>query len=146
MHTGYRWYLVARDVARDDWRTFRVDRISEPPADRRPLTCRTTHPGRRVVRGPRGHPAPYRYQARVVIHAPAAVVAERVTPTTGMLEAAGPDRCLLTSGADSLEAIVLHLADLGHDFTILEPPGLLTVVRDLAARLSRAATPPRPAP
>ena len=138
VHTGYRWYLVARDVTRDDWRSFRVDRISEP----------RLAGGRFVPRDPPGAAsfvaravttAPYRYQARVVIHAPAEVVAERVTPTTGMLEAAGPDRCLLTSGAESLEAIALHLADLGHDFTILEPPGLLTVVRDLAARLTRAA-------
>ncbi|MGH3407433.1 MAG: helix-turn-helix transcriptional regulator [Streptosporangiaceae bacterium] len=138
VHTGYRWYLVARDIARDDWRSFRVDRIAEP---------RLT--GARFV--PRDPPdaasfvaravttAPYRYQARVVIHAAAAIVAERVTPTTGMLEAAGPDRCLLTTGADSLAAIALHLAELGHDFTILEPPGLLTVARDLAARLTRAS-------
>ena len=89
VHTGYRWYLVARDVARDDWRTFRVDRISEP---------RLTG-GRFVPRDPPDAAsfvaravttAPYRYQAKV-IHAQAAVVAERVTPTTGMLEAAGPE-------------------------------------------------------
>jgi predicted DNA-binding transcriptional regulator YafY len=27
VHTGRRWYLVAWDAAREDWRTFRVDRI-----------------------------------------------------------------------------------------------------------------------
>src|SRR5580658_4712776 len=27
VQAGYRWYLVARDIDRDDWRTFRVDRI-----------------------------------------------------------------------------------------------------------------------
>jgi predicted DNA-binding transcriptional regulator YafY len=30
VQAGYRWYLVARDVNRDDWRTFRADRISDP--------------------------------------------------------------------------------------------------------------------
>ena len=69
VQAGYRWYLVARDVDRDDWRTFRVDRIDAP---------RLT--GVRFV--PRDPPdaasfvatavttAPYRYQARVLLHAP----------------------------------------------------------------------------
>ncbi|WP_449482531.1 helix-turn-helix transcriptional regulator [Streptomyces avidinii] len=30
--TGSRWYLVAYDMERGDWRTFRVDRVSEPCA------------------------------------------------------------------------------------------------------------------
>ncbi len=39
---GRRWYLVAWDVRRSDWRTFRVDRMSEPALagarfERRPL-------------------------------------------------------------------------------------------------------------
>ena len=32
VHTGRRWYLVAFDLDRDDWRTFRLDRVSEPLA------------------------------------------------------------------------------------------------------------------
>ena len=145
VHTGYRWYLVARDTTRDAYRTFRADRITNP-----------TPTGTRFV--PRDPPdaatfvahavttAPYRYQARVLIHAPLSTVAEQVTPTTGILEETGPDQCLITSGADSLEAIALHLAAMGHAFTILDPPELPAVARDLAARLTRAATPPRPAP
>ncbi|MFE1574686.1 helix-turn-helix transcriptional regulator [Streptomyces fradiae] len=30
--TGHRWYLVAYDLEREDWRTFRVDRVDEPYA------------------------------------------------------------------------------------------------------------------
>ena len=30
VHTGRRWYLVAFDLDRDDWRTFRLDRLSDP--------------------------------------------------------------------------------------------------------------------
>ncbi len=30
VYTGRRWYLLARDRDRDDWRTFRADRISPP--------------------------------------------------------------------------------------------------------------------
>jgi len=31
VHTGRRWYLLAFDLDRDDWRTFRVDRIDSAP-------------------------------------------------------------------------------------------------------------------
>ncbi|HEX3490082.1 MAG TPA: YafY family protein [Streptosporangiaceae bacterium] len=145
VHTGYRWYLVARDTARDDWRTFRADRIRDP------------HPaGTRFV--PRNPPdaasfvalavttAPYRHQARVLIHAPVATVAEQITPTTGILEEAGPDQCLLTAGSDSLEAMAFHLAAMPHACTILGPPELIETARAMAARLSRSAELPRPTP
>jgi predicted DNA-binding transcriptional regulator YafY len=31
VHTGRRWYLVAFDTDREDWRTFRVDRLEPAP-------------------------------------------------------------------------------------------------------------------
>lgn len=67
-----------------------------------------------------------------------------MAPTVGVLEAAGSGGCLLTTGPDSLEAIAFHLAELGAEFTILEPPELITRSRVLAALLHRAsaATPP----
>jgi len=141
VHAGYRWYLVARDVGRDDWRTFRADRIGALTAG-----------GARFV--PRNPPdaasfvataittAPYRFRARVIVHAPAPVIAERMPPTVGMLEPADDGRCLLTAGADSLDAISFHLCMLGTDFTVLEPPELIAHIRRLAARLHRAAIPP----
>jgi predicted DNA-binding transcriptional regulator YafY len=140
VHTGRRWYLVARDLDRDDWRTFRVDRIGAP---------RLT--GVRFV--PRDPPdaaafvansvtaAPYRFRARVLMHAPAGVIADRVPPTVGVLKAVDAGTCLLTTGSDSLESIAIHLAWLGADFTVLEPPELIEHVRALADKLHRAADP-----
>jgi predicted DNA-binding transcriptional regulator YafY len=125
-------------VDRGDWRTFRVDRIGPPK-----LT------GIRFV--PRDPPdaaafvansvtaAPYRFRARVLMHAPADVIADRVPPTVGVLEAVDTGACLLTTGADALESIAIHLAWLGADFTVLEPPELIEHVRALAGRLHRAA-------
>jgi predicted DNA-binding transcriptional regulator YafY len=138
VQAGYRWYLVARDIDRDDWRTFRADRIGAP----RPT-------GVRFV--PRDPPdaaafvarsvttAPYRYQARVIVHAPAVAVAALVPPTTGVVETRPDGTSLLTSGSDSLDALAFHLAELGHDFTVLGPPELVSRVAELAGRLSRAA-------
>lgn len=137
VQAGYRWYLVARDLDRDNWRTFRADRIEAPH-----LT------GARFV--PRDPPdaaafvarsvttSPYRYQARVVVAAPVEVVAGLVPPTTGVVEPHPAGGCVLTAGSDSLDAIAFHLAELGHDFTVLEPPELVERVRALADRFGRA--------
>jgi predicted DNA-binding transcriptional regulator YafY len=145
VHTGYRWYLVARDPARDAYRTFRADRITSPrPTGTRFVPRNPPDAASFVARAVTT--APYRYQVRALIHAPLHTVADQVTPTTGILEEAGPGQCLLTAGSDSLEALALHLAEMGHAFTILDPPELPAVARDLAARLTGAATPPRPAP
>jgi predicted DNA-binding transcriptional regulator YafY len=138
VQAGYRWYLVARDVDSTDWRTFRLDRIQS-----------LTMTGVRFV--PRDPPdaaafvanaistAPYRYQARVLLHAAVAAIAAELPPTVGIVEAAGDDACLLTTGSDSLDALTFHLGNLGCDFTVLEPPELIERVRTLAARLHRAA-------
>ena len=137
VHTGRRWYLVARDNDRDDWRTFRADRIDDP----RPTGIRFTPrdpPDAAAFVAESVTAAPYRFRTRVQVHAPAHVVAESVPPTTGIVEAVGPDSCLLITGADSLALIVVHLARLGHHFTVLEPPELVEELGMLANRLDTA--------
>jgi predicted DNA-binding transcriptional regulator YafY len=143
VHTGYRWYLVARDTTRDAYRTFRADRIINPaPTGARFIPRDPPDAATFVARAVTT--APYRYQARVLIHAPLSTMAEHITPTTGILEAAGPAQCQLTAGSDSLEALALHLAAMGHAFTILDPPELIGTARTLATRLTRATEPPLP--
>jgi predicted DNA-binding transcriptional regulator YafY len=137
VYTGRRWYLVARDIDRDDWRTFRVDRIADP----RPSTVRfVPHdpPDAAAFVANSVAAAPYRFLARVIVHAPAQEVADRIPPTAGVVEAVDNDRCLLTTGADSVAFIAMHLALLGNAFTVLEPPELVEELRVLAERLSRA--------
>jgi len=137
VQAGYRWYLVARDLGRAEWRTFRADRIGD---------LRLT--GARFV--PRDPPdaaafvaqavttAPYRYQAKILVHAPAAAVAEQIPPSAGVIDPAGPASCVLTSGSDSLDAIAFHVVMMGLRFTVLEPPELIEHVRLLAGRLAAA--------
>jgi predicted DNA-binding transcriptional regulator YafY len=138
VHTAYRWYLVARDIDRDDWRTFRVDRLTAP----------RTVGGRFVPRDPPDAASfvaaaittePYLFRARVLIRAPVAVIAEHLPPTVGVLEAADDASCLLTTGANSLDALVFHLALLDADFTILTPPELIERAQAIATRLHRSA-------
>ncbi|MGH3449081.1 MAG: helix-turn-helix transcriptional regulator, partial [Nocardioidaceae bacterium] len=68
--TGRRWYLVARDVDRADWRSFRIDRMGtvvstglrftpmDPPEDAVAFVSHGVSS------------APYRYQARLRLHLP----------------------------------------------------------------------------
>ncbi len=133
---GYRWYLMAFDDDRDDWRTFRVDRISEPAVVGRFAPRDPPDPASFV--GAAITMAPYRYQARVLLHAPTQALAGRVAPTTGVLTPDGDDRCVLSTGSDSLLAITYHLLALGVEFTVLEPPELIEHLSAIAARVTRA--------
>jgi predicted DNA-binding transcriptional regulator YafY len=137
VHTGRRWYLVARDLSRDDWRTFRVDRIHNPASTGIRFTPHDP-PDAAAFVATSVSVAPYRFQARIRVYATAAVVAEKVTPASGIVEALDAASCLLIIGADSLGAMAMHLALLGPDFVVLEPPSLVAEVGRLAARLTKA--------
>ncbi len=137
VHAGRRWYLVARDRERDAWRTFRADRVEDPrragivftPAD---------PPDAAAFVADAVTTAPYPVRARVLVHAPAAVVAAQVPPSAGVVEAVSADTCLLLTGAHTPGHIALHLALLGHPFTVLEPADLISELAVLAGRLTAA--------
>ena len=140
---GRRWYLVAWDVERDDWRTFRVDRV-EPRTPTGPRFAPREPPDGDVTAyvARRVSAAAWRYRARVTVHAPAAVVVARINPAVGTVEAVDDATCVLDTGADTVESLAVHLGLLGVDFTVLDPPELVAVIRELSARYGRAT--PRP--
>ena len=82
--------------------------------------------------------APYRYQARITLYAPAETAAERIPPTVGVIEAVDPHTCLLHTGANSLDVLAIYVALFGFRFRIHQPPELIAHIRDLAARLTDA--------
>ncbi len=136
VHTGRRWYLVARDRQQDDWRSFRVDRISEPRATGIRFTPHNP-PDPAAFVAEAITTAPYRFQARIRISAPAHIVGARIPATVGVVEAIDDSSCLLTTGANTLTYLAVHLAALGPDFTVLEPPELVDELKTLAGRLTR---------
>jgi predicted DNA-binding transcriptional regulator YafY len=139
VHTGRRWYLVAWDVGRQDWRTFRVDRIESRPSTDRRFVPRDPPEGDLVAYVSRALSAARdRYRARVILHAPLEAVAERVPPTVGALEAIDAHTCLLQTGSDWLGGLAVYIADIGVDFEVLDPPELIDRVRTLADRFGRA--------
>jgi predicted DNA-binding transcriptional regulator YafY len=139
VHTGRRWYLIAWDLERADWRTYRMDRLAP-----------------RIPTGPRFTPreapdldlaaylsrgvttAAYRYQARVTVHIAAEVAAERIPPTVGVIESVDRHTCILHTGSNSLDELTLYLGLFDLPFTVHEPPELIAHIRDLATRLTDA--------
>jgi predicted DNA-binding transcriptional regulator YafY len=140
VNLGRRWYLVAWDVDREDWRTFRVDRI-EPrlSTDRRftPRKLPQRDIGAYVAAAVSA--ARDRYQAEVILRAPLAEVAKRVPPSHGTLEEIDEHTCVLRTGAHWLGGLAVYVAMIGVDFEIVEPPELVEHVRVLSERFRRAA-------
>jgi predicted DNA-binding transcriptional regulator YafY len=134
-----RWYLVAWDMDRDDWRTFRVDRI-EPRTPTGPrFTPRALPPdpeiAAQVARGV--GEATWRYRARVIVHAPAAHVRGRL-PIPVEVQSLNEDRCAFEPGSDYPEMLALYLGMLDADFTIADSPELVDALRKLTRRYQRA--------
>jgi predicted DNA-binding transcriptional regulator YafY len=137
---GRRWYLVAWDVEREDWRTFRVDRLDEPQPTAVRFAERPLPAGDAAAFVAAAVQVPFeKHRAVVRLHAPLETVAEHLPPWGGVLEAAGPDACILRTAAESLEWAALLVGILGVDFEVLEPDGLRDSVRVLGERLARAA-------
>lgn len=133
--------MVAFDLERADWRTFRVDRL-HPRTPTGPRFIPRELPEEAVdqVRGGVSSAA-WRYKTRVVVHAPAERLAERINAAIGVITPVDDTRCLLDTGADSIEALAVHLGLLGADFTVTEPAELVELVRALAGRYHRATGP-----
>lgn len=137
---GRRWYLIAYDLERADWRTFRVDRMNPP---RQPTGPRFTprelpdadlasYVSRRVSA------AAWRHRARVTVHASAAEVVDRINPAVGVVTAVDDRTCVLETGSDTIESLAVHLGLLGRDFEVVDPPELMAHLQELAARYQRA--------
>jgi predicted DNA-binding transcriptional regulator YafY len=134
-----RWYLVAWDMDRAAWRTFRVDRI-EPRTPTGPrFTPRALPPDRelaaQVARGV--GEATWRYRARVIVHAPAAYVRGRL-PFPAQVQPLAEDRCVFEPGSDHPEMLALYLGMLDADFTVVDSPELVRALRKLTGRFQRA--------
>ncbi|CAM2890974.1 YafY family protein [Saccharomonospora xinjiangensis] len=133
--TGRRWYLMAWDLDRDDWRTFRLDRMRRVAATTWRFRPREhPDPVDHVQRSVTG--TPYRYLARVRLHAQAQRVRELMPPQVGRVEEDRDGWCVLVVGADDPDWLAAQLARLDLEAEVLGPPE----VRDAAARLARRLT------
>ena len=136
---GRRWYLLAWDVDRADWRTFRVDRIKPkiPTGPRFKPRTLTDEDAASYVQRSAGS-ATWRYRARIRIHAPLDQV-RPLLPLAVDVSSDGPDRCIIQAGSDTPHQLALYIGLLDTDFEILEPSDLAEAFVRLAERYHRAA-------
>jgi predicted DNA-binding transcriptional regulator YafY len=140
VNRGRRWYLVAWDRRREDWRTFRIDRLAKPASTGARFTPRelpAKDAGAYVEQSITA--APSRFEARVTLHVAAAEISRRVPAHWGAIEPIDAHTCEYRTSDDDLRWLALRIAMLGVDFEVHEPPELVEQLRTLARRLRRAA-------
>lgn len=136
VHTGRRWYLVAFDLDRDDWRTFRLDRVSSPAATgMRSQRGRGPDPVDLVQRGITVDA--WRYPASIVLHAPASRATREVAPTVGTIEPIDERSCRLIIGADEMRWLARYLLALSMEFDVESPPELRDELAAIGEELAR---------
>jgi predicted DNA-binding transcriptional regulator YafY len=140
VNLGRRWYLLAWDGRREDWRSFRVDRLTRPASTGVRFTARTL-PAKDAAVFVRASivGAPNRFEARVTLHAAADEIASRVPAHWGTIQPIDEHTCEYRTGDDELGWLALRVAMLGVDFEVHEPPELADHLRALAERLERAS-------
>jgi predicted DNA-binding transcriptional regulator YafY len=138
---GRRWYLVAWDLDRSDWRTFRLDRLTNPHGTGGHFPSRELPTGdaAEFVRDAIGS-MPRRYVVEVIIHAPAEVTRQRIGRWAAIEELA-QDRCLLRIASESLDRPMMALSATEADFEVLSPPEFIAHLRERIVRFNRALVP-----
>jgi predicted DNA-binding transcriptional regulator YafY len=130
-----RWYLVARDLDRAYWRTFRLDRMSAPVLTGHRFV-RTEEPDTGAMVLERVALSPYAWQAEIVLHTGLQEAMAEIPRTLGSLDAI-PDGVVLRIGANELDWIARFLAGLPFDAEVRRPPELRAALRALGRRLQR---------
>jgi len=143
---GRRWYLVAYDLQRGDWRSFRLDRLGDPRATGAHFAPRRLPADDAVafVRAGIGSRVPA-HAVEALVRAPAADVRRRIGQWA-TVEDAGEGTTRVRMDADDLSWPALALGMAGAEFTVLSPPELGELLGEWSRRFSRAAaeapTPP----
>ncbi|WP_329020309.1 helix-turn-helix transcriptional regulator [Streptomyces sp. NBC_00690] len=138
--TGRRWYLVAYDLAREDWRTFRVDRIAEPFATGARFPAREL-PGdgaQELLGHSLARQQPH--EVDVEFFAPPSEVAAQLPESLGV-PVGTADGCRVQGRSmDSVEWLAVRLALVGCEFRVHSPARLVSYLAELGDRVTRAAS------
>jgi predicted DNA-binding transcriptional regulator YafY len=138
VYTDRRWYLVAFDRDRDDWRTFRVDRISEPSPTGIPFE-HSDPPDAAALVAHGVALAVYPIHARIRLHVGLEQAERLVPPTVGVLEPGTATTTIATIGGEA-DWIAEHVAGLPCRAEVIEPDEVRGELRRLGERLVRDHT------
>jgi predicted DNA-binding transcriptional regulator YafY len=135
---GRRWYLVAYDLMRHDWRSFRLDRLTSPRTTGARFRTRelpAADAAAFVRAGVEVQARPYAVEA--LVHAPAEPVRERAG-RWGHVDERSETTCVLRMTADSLDWPAMLLGSIGAEFEVITPVELAEQVREWGERFARA--------
>lgn len=137
---GRRWYLVAYDLERNDWRSFRVDRLTGPTrtgARFRPRALPAEDAGEFVRRRVSGPQQPTVYDIQALVRAPADAVRKKIGRWAEVTER-GEGSCLVRMTSDALDWPAMALGTLDAEFTVVDSPELRDYLATWAGRFGRA--------
>ncbi|MEU7071345.1 YafY family protein [Streptomyces narbonensis] len=137
--SGSLWYLLAHDTDKDDWRVFRLDRITGLALTGRRVPARPV-PGHDPAAfvAARLSAAPTRHRAIATVQAPADQVRTRTRNLGTLIRPVDESTCLVDASDDSLTRIAQTLAGLPADYTLDADPAVLTHLRTTAHRTLHA--------
>jgi predicted DNA-binding transcriptional regulator YafY len=139
-----RWYLIAWDLDRDDWRTFRADRITLRTPNGPRFTPREIPGGdiatyaTSIFRGSTDTSGTWPCQGTVILDLPATTVA--LYTRDGLVEPIGPDRCRLTLGSWSWPSLAAAVARFDTEIEVITPTDLTEAFTHLAHRFTRTTS------
>jgi len=139
VNLGRRWYLVAWDRKREDWRTFRVDRLERPASMGVRFTARklpANDAAAYVTESIRSRP--HRYEAHVTVRLPIEQARRRMPWAWDELEPVDEGTCEYRTGDDDLHWLAMRVAMFGGDIEVHEPPELREHLAALADGVARA--------
>lgn len=137
VNAGRRWYLVAWDCGRSDWRTFRVDRIEKVQSIGtrfHPRTLPAPDAASYVQQSLRNYPS--RYEARLTVHVPAETLQGR--RWLGDITPIDDTRCELRTNDDNLDWLAMRIAMIPEPYDVHGPPELIERLRGIAAGIARS--------
>ncbi|QKW18714.1 WYL domain-containing protein [Kitasatospora sp. NA04385] len=136
VHNGRRWYFVALDVARGEWRTFRADRVGQVRPTGQPVAARFDPPDPALLVAHNTGTGRYPVYASVRLPVPLEQALRLVPASVGTHRPDGPAACVVEIGGPDAEGLARYLLGLGTPLRVLGPPevrrALLGLLRGLA--------------
>jgi len=136
---GRRWYLVAYDLHRQGWRSFRLDRLTDARSTGMRFSQRELPAADAVAFVRAGiDSVPTSIAVEALVHAPATQVRGRIGQWA-TIEEVDERRCRVRMTVDSLDWPTLALGAVGAEFEVLAPPELVAQLGEWSGRFARAA-------
>jgi len=137
--TGHRWYLVAHDVGRDAWRTFRADRVLATESTGQVVRLDDPPEAARLVA--RALTSDYPVYATIRLPVPADEAMRRIPATSGVHTPDGPGATIVELGGRDIGSLADRLVGLGVPLQVLSPDAVRDAVHDRALALARQNSP-----